>query len=199
MASCANWQAGYFSAYRGLAKRDDLHAILHLGDYLYEYGAGEYGSGNDDTNTRRHDPEHEIVSLEDYRRRHAQYKTDPDLQDLHARYPFIVTWDDHEIANDGWRGGAENHQPNEGTYAARRARAHRAYDEWMPVRLDGTVDLRDGTRLFRRLQFGRLAEISMLDLRSYRSRQVETALPFPIPATTPDVADPRRTCWARPR
>ncbi len=200
VVSCANWQAGYFAAYRGLAQRNDLHAILHLGDYFYEYGPTGYGNGPDDTAIRVHDPKHEIVTLEDYRRRHAQYKTDPDLQSLHARYPFIVTWDDHEVTNDAWKSGAENHQANEGSYGARRARAYRAYDEWMPVRMEGTADLRDGTRLFRRLQFGRLAELSMLDLRSYRSKQVTPhpvpvpeAVPVPLPGTSPDVAAPGRT------
>ncbi|GAA5145840.1 alkaline phosphatase D family protein [Nocardioides marinquilinus] len=193
VVSCSNWQAGFFAAYRGLARRDDLDAVLHLGDYLYEYGPGGYGEGPDEVDVRRHDPAHEIVSLADYRRRHAQYKTDPDLQDAHARHPWIVTWDDHEVANDQWAGGAENHQPGEGGYRRRRAHAHRAYDEWMPVRLDSTARLGDGTRLYRRLRFGRLAEISMLDLRTYRSEQVETAAPTPVPAAEAEVSDPDRT------
>ncbi len=142
---------------------------------------------------RKHDPAHEIVSLEDYRRRHAQYKTDVDLQDLHAKYPFIVTWDDHEVTNDQWKHGAENHQPSEGSYPARRAKAHRAYDEWMPVRMSGTASLRDGSRLFRRLRFGRLAELSMLDLRTYRDQQVETGTPSPVPSPAGGVSDPDRT------
>ena len=164
-ASCSNWPVGYFSAYRGLAQREDLHLIVHLGDYLYEYGS---------TGVREHAPAREIVTLADYRQRHAQYKTDPDLQDAHASVPWVTTWDDHEVTNDSWADGADNHQPEtEGDYGRRKARAHRAYDEWMPVRMDGTADLRDGTRLYRRLRFGRLAELSMLDLRSYRSQQVE--------------------------
>ncbi|HSE71829.1 MAG TPA: alkaline phosphatase D family protein, partial [Nocardioidaceae bacterium] len=172
VVSCANLQAGWFSAYRHLARRDDLDAVLHLGDYFYEYAPGEYGAGNANRDVRRHVPAREIVSLSDYRRRHAQYKQDPDLQALHARAPFIVTWDDHESANDAYRTGAENHQPaTEGRWRSRRARAHRAYDEWMPVRMGETADLGDGTALFRRLRFGRLAELSMLDLRTYRSRQ----------------------------
>lgn len=174
VVSCANLQAGWFSAYRGLAARDDLHAVLHLGDYLYEYGPGQYGYGIDDVDVRSHVPAHEMISLADYRQRHAQYKRDPDLQALHAKYPWIVTWDDHEVANDAYKDGAENHNTDlgEGDFRLRRARAHRAYDEWMPVRMDGTARLRDGDRLFRRLRFGRLAEISMLDLRSYRDAQV---------------------------
>ena len=89
-------------AYRHLAARDDLHAVVHLGDYLYEYGPGEYGYGADNVDIRRHQPAHEMVSLADYRQRHAQYKQDPDLQALHAKYPVITTWDDHEVANDQW-------------------------------------------------------------------------------------------------
>ncbi|WP_435744512.1 alkaline phosphatase D family protein [Nocardioides sp. SYSU DS0663] len=195
VVSCSNWQAGYFSAYRHLAARDDLHAVLHLGDYLYEYPAGEYGAGSDQI-VRRHQPAGEIVTLADYRQRHAQYKTDPDLQDLHAKAPFVTIWDDHETTNDSWRDGAENHTPGsgpggEGGWPRRRARAHRAYDEWMPVRLDGTARLGDGTRLYRRLTFGRLAELSMLDLRTYRDEQVL------VPGVDPAVSDPDRTITGR--
>jgi alkaline phosphatase D len=202
VVSCANLQAGWFTAYRGLARRDDLHAVLHLGDYLYEYGPGQYGYGFDDVDIRKHQPAHEMVSLADYRQRHAQYKRDPDLQDLHVKYPFIVTWDDHEVTNDQWRSGAENHtdgngEGGEGDYKRRRARAHRAYDEWMPARMDGTAALGDGARLYRRLRFGRLAEISMLDLRSYRDKQVETTAPTPVPAAEAEVSDPDRTLVGR--
>ena len=186
IVSCANLQAGWFSAYRHLARRDDLQAIVHLGDYLYEYGPGEYGYGHDDVDVRPHEPAHEMVSLADYRRRHAQYKRDTDLQALHAKYAFITTWDDHEVANDAWQDGAENHQPGEGVFEARRAAAQRAYDEWMPIRLSGTAATGDGTRMFRRLQFGQLAELSMLDLRSYRDEQAG-------PTGTTTVSDPERT------
>lgn len=176
VVSCANLQAGYFSAYRHLARRSDLDAVIHLGDYVYEYGPGEYGYGQTDRDIRPHVPAREMVSLADYRQRHAQYKTDPDLMDLHAKVPFIVTWDDHEVANDAYRAGAENHQPAEGDYLTRRAAAHRAYDEWMPVRMSGTAATGDGTRLYRRLRFGTLAELSMLDLRTYRDKQ--SAAPY---------------------
>jgi alkaline phosphatase D len=140
-----------------------------------------------------------MVGLGDYRRRHAQYKTDPDLQRLHAKYPFVVTWDDHEVANDQWKAGAENHDASEGDYRARRARAHRAYDEWMPVRMGGTAETGDGTRLFRRLRFGRLAELSMLDLRSYRDQQVASSVPGSPVGPTADhaVSDPDRTIAGR--
>ena len=187
VVSCSNIPAGFFSAYRHLAQRNDLDAVLHLGDYLYEYGNGEYG------NIREHQPAHEMVSLADYRQRHAQYKTDPDLQALHIKFPFIVTWDDHEVTNDQWKSGAENHKPEtEGDYFERRARAHRAYDEWMPVRMGSETAIGDGTRLFRRLKFGKLAELSMLDLRTYRSKQVELAV-TPVPSPDPEIDDPNRT------
>ncbi|CAN5269176.1 alkaline phosphatase D family protein [soil metagenome] len=187
--SCANMQAGWFSAYRHLAARNDLHAVVHLGDYFYEYGSDGHGMGADDVIVRPHEPAHEVISLADYRQRHAVYKRDRDLQDLHAAYPMIATWDDHESANDAWRGGADNHTPGrdaEGSWKKRRARAHRAYDEWMPVRLDATVRLGDGTRIYRRVRFGRLAELSMLDLRSYRDEQVADL-------TDTSVDDPGRT------
>lgn len=183
VVSCSNWQEGHFAAYRYLAERGDLDAVLHLGDYLYEYGAAANA-------VRPHEPAHEMVTLADYRRRHAQYKTDEHLQRLHAAVPLIATWDDHEVANDAWSGGAENHQPaTEGDYAARRAAAHRAYFEWMPVR--NVAD-----RLYRRLRFGLLAEISMLDLRTYRSQQVP-----PFDGGTDDPArtltGPEQLTWLR--
>ncbi|MFC9788390.1 alkaline phosphatase D family protein [Rhodococcus sp. NPDC127528] len=167
VVSCSNWEAGYFGAYRHLALRDDLDAVVHLGDYIYEYGQGEYGARNG--SVRLHEPAHEIVSLADYRIRHAQYKTDPDLAALHARVPFIATWDDHESADNSYRSGAENHNPaTEGDWATRKANSARAYFEWMPVRVNGS-----GTdvALYRRFRFGSLAEISMLDLRTYRDEQ----------------------------
>ncbi|MFE6131368.1 alkaline phosphatase D family protein, partial [Streptomyces sp. NPDC056437] len=164
VVSCANWEAGYFSAYRHLAARADLDAILHLGDYIYEYAAGGYPE--EQYGVRQHSPRHEILTLADYRLRHATYKTDPDLRALHAAHPVVAIWDDHEIANDAWSGGAENHTPGtEGDYAARAAAARRAYFEWMPVRAstEGTV--------YRRLRFGKLADLHLLDLRSFRSQQ----------------------------
>jgi alkaline phosphatase D len=171
VVSCSNWEAGWFSPYRHLASRGDLDAVLHLGDYVYEYGTGTYANGPDNVVVRSHDPSHEMVSLSDYRRRHAQYKTDPDLQSLHAAVPWVTTWDDHETANDAWRDGAENHQAGEGDWATRKAVARAAYDEWMPVRLSGSSALGDGVQIYRHLQFGRLADLTMLDLRTYRDQQ----------------------------
>lgn len=164
VVSCANWEAGYFSAYRHLAARGDLDAVVHLGDYIYEYKTGEFAAAG--RVVRPHQPTHEIISLADYRIRHATYKTDPDLQSLHALVPWVITWDDHEFANDAWSGGAQNHDPaTEGNWADRVAAAHQAYSEWMPVRLGPNA------QIYRRVRFGNLIDLSMLDLRSYRSQQ----------------------------
>ncbi|WP_027660369.1 alkaline phosphatase D family protein [Salinispora fenicalii] len=164
VVSCSNWEAGYFTAYRHLAERGDLNLVVHLGDYLYEYGTGEFAAGG--TVVRSAQPAHETLTLQDYRVRHALYKSDPDLQALHASVPWAITWDDHEVANDQWSGGAENHTPGaEGSFPGRVAAARQAYAEWMPVRTGA-----DGA-IYRRLRFGRLADLSMLDLRTYRSEQ----------------------------
>jgi alkaline phosphatase D len=182
VVSCANWEAGHFAAYRHLAARGDLDAWLHLGDYIYEYGTGQYGTRG--TVVRPHAPAHEILTLADYRIRHGRYKTDPDLQALHAAAPVVAIWDDHEIANDTWSGGAENHTEGaEGAWAARQSAAKQAYFEWMPVRpaIAGTT--------YRRLRFGKLADLSLLDLRSFRSQQVSFG--------DGEVDDPERTLTGR--
>ncbi|GAB3158283.1 alkaline phosphatase D family protein [Micromonospora sonneratiae] len=164
VVSCANWEAGYFSAYRHLADRGDLNLVVHLGDYLYEYGTGEFDAGG--RVVRPVQPAHEVLTLADYRIRHALYKGDPDLQALHAAVPWAITWDDHEVANDQWSGGAGNHTEGaEGAYTDRLAAARQAYFEWMPVRAGV------GGAIYRRLRFGQLIELSMLDLRTYRSQQ----------------------------
>ncbi|MEV1062213.1 alkaline phosphatase D family protein [Streptomyces sp. NPDC050263] len=182
VVSCANWEAGYFSSYRHLAARGDLDAWLHLGDYIYEYGTGEYGARG--TVVRQTAPAHEILTLADYRTRHGKYKTDPDLQALHAKAPVVAIWDDHEFANDTWSGGAENHTEGaEGAWSGRQAAAKQAYFEWMPVRpaIAGTT--------YRRLRFGKLADLSLLDLRSFRSQQVAVG--------NGTVDDPDRTITGR--
>ena len=185
VVSCANLQAGWFTAYRQLAARDDLDLVVHLGDYLYEYAPGEYQAR--DVVVRPHDPPREMVGLADYRRRHAQYKTDPDLQALHAAAPWVVTWDDHESANDAWSGGAENHTEGaEGAWPARLAAAQQAYAEWMPVRYE------PGGHLYRRLRFGRLATLSMLDLRTYRDQQPPSPLDPALSAPDRTIAGPEQ-------
>ncbi|MDO4761373.1 MAG: alkaline phosphatase D family protein [Corynebacterium sp.] len=167
VCSCANWESGYFSAYRDLAERAQAGLIdiaIHVGDYIYEYErgkmAGKLGA------VRAHQPPWETVSLADYRLRYGTYRTDPDLQAAHAAVPWVVTWDDHEIADNAYRDGAKNHQPHEGDYSLRRRNAMQAYFEWQPLRAGNPSE---GGHLYRRLNFGQLAELVMLDLRSYRA------------------------------
>lgn len=173
--SCSNHPKGYFNVYREAARRDDLNAVLHLGDYLYEYGPtgyqtpglqlGRNGIGQAVSQPRidQLTPRNEIVSLADYRARYALYRSDPDLQELHRKNAWITVWDDHESTNDSWRGGAENHQPaTEGSWEARLQTAARAYDEWMPIR---TAAGGDRLRIWRSFDFGNLARLIMLDTR----------------------------------
>jgi alkaline phosphatase D len=160
VASCSNLPYGYFNAYAAIAQRADLDAVLHLGDYLYEYENGTFGDGT--ALGRAPIPDHEIVTLADYRARHAQYKTDPDLQEAHRQHPFIAVWDDHETTNDAWQHGAQNHQPEEGDFEARKTAAIQAYFEWMPVR--ATHRTEDG-KIYRSFRFGELADLVMLDTR----------------------------------
>lgn len=116
IASCANYPAGYFNVYAALA-RTDLDLVVHLGDYIYEYDNVTFGDGR--LLDRVPQPSREVVSLSDYRRRHAQYKTDRDLQELHRQHPWVTVWDDHEIADGSYDAGASNHQPgSEGEFAS---------------------------------------------------------------------------------
>lgn len=182
IVSCSLYPNGYFNAYGAIAKLPRVDAILHLGDYIYEYGGpGTYGMNSPVAGERPHDPPHEIVSLADYRRRHAQYKSDPQLQAAHARAPWIVVWDDHETANDSYVLGAQNHQPEtEGDWNARKARAIKAYYEWMPIRApaDG------GPAINRAFQFGDLMSLFMLETRlTARDQQLN------YPRDLPDMSD----------
>lgn len=161
VASCANYPAGFFNAYRMIARRADVDLVLHLGDYLYEYENGAFGDGA--ALGRVPDPDRELLSLEDYRARHAQYKLDPDLQELHRQHAMLAIWDDHEIANNGYRDGAGNHQPGtEGDWEARKRSAMRAYFEWMPIRPAAPGD---AGRVYRQFAFGDLFDLVMLDTR----------------------------------
>jgi alkaline phosphatase D len=166
VVSCANYPAGYFNPYRCLADRVDLDAVVHVGDYIYEFQNGVYGDGS--ALLRIPEPRREAVSLSDYRVRYATYRSDPDLQDVHARHPFIAVWDDHEFTNDAWRDGASNHNEGEGDWTPRKAAAAKAYLEWMPVREAPG----GGIQLYRNFRFGTLADLIMIDTRSLRDRQV---------------------------
>lgn len=171
--SCSNYPTGYFHAYREGSEVAGLDAFLHLGDYLYEYGSGGYATENAEELGRSlaADNAGELYSLEDYRKRYALYHTDPDLQAMHAAAPCIAVWDDHEIANDAWREGAENHSPEEGDWGERKLAALRAWYEWLPVR----PPVAEGSeQIYRSFDFGDLLSLHMLDTRIVgRDRQLE--------------------------
>ncbi|GGU18558.1 alkaline phosphatase D family protein [Streptomyces lavendofoliae] len=167
--SCQAYHDGYFTAYRHLAD-EDLDAVFHLGDYLYEYAVNATGGARAYTDRRL--PAHfnrETVTLEDYRLRYGLYKSDPDLKAAHAAHPFVVTWDDHETENNYAGGTPENDVPPE-EFLLRRAAAYRAYWENQPLRAPQRPAGPD-MRLYRRLRFGRLAQFDILDTRQYRSDQ----------------------------
>lgn len=160
VVSCANLEAGYFNVYRSIYERNDVDAVVCLGDYIYEYESGGY-SPNPNAN-RQWQPGNEIVSLTDYRTRYSSYHLDEDLMKLHQQYPWILVWDDHESANDSWMNGAENHQTNEGAWASRKAAAVQAYFEWLPVRRPNP---NNQSQVFRNITFGPLVEFIVLDTR----------------------------------
>ncbi len=155
VVSCAHYEAGYFYAYGALAAESNLDAVVHLGDYIYEYGRSNAAWKVPE---RLHQPAHEAVQLSDYRERYAQYHRDPHLQALHAAHPIIAVWDDHEIANNSFRAGAQNHQPEEGTFLARSAAAMQAYREWMPIRPASE-------RGYREIKLGSMVDLLMIETR----------------------------------
>ena len=182
LASCANYPHGYFNVYGRIAARPDIDAVLHLGDYFYEYEQGRYFDKA--LTDRAVDPPHEITALDDYRRRYAIYRSDPDLQEAHRQHPFIAVWDDHEIANNTWSTGAENHQPADGDFTARRNAAYQAFLEWLPVRDTGSARQ---PLIYRSFALGDLADLVMLDTRlAGRDVQVERT-------NVLGIEDPRRT------
>jgi len=162
VVSCSNYPAGYFNVYREVAGRSDLDAVLHLGDYIYEYGMHGYATNDAEALGRIPQPLNELHTLRDYRQRYAQYKSDPDSRAMLASLPLIAVWDDHELANDSWRTGAEGHSQDEGDWAKRRDAAIQAYFEWMPIR---GKPKGARTRIFREFRFGSLASLLMLDTR----------------------------------
>lgn len=190
VVSCQLYPGGLFNAYDAIAGLERLDAVVHLGDYIYEYGAeaDDYGMASGRRLGRTPEPPHEIVSLADYRTRHAQYKTDPDLQAAHARAAFICVWDDHEVANDTWSAGAENHQPaTEGDFAVRKAAALRAYYEWMPIREPKAGAMKQAIN--RAFDFGDLATLAMVETRlTARAEQLSYADMTLTPQGAPDIA-----------
>jgi len=156
--SCSNYEAGYYNGFARIAEREDLDAVVHLGDYIYEYGPGTYGDENLGT-TRQHMPRNEIITLSDYRTRYAQYRLDPDFKKVHQMHPFITIWDDHEFTNNVYQSGAQNHQAEEGNFEKRKAIAKQVYFEWLPVREQNHESI------YRTIPFGNLVDLIMLDER----------------------------------
>ena len=180
VCSCSNYPAGYFHVYQEIAKQD-VDVVIHLGDYIYEYGKDGYAT-EDAAKLGRElalDNNKEMITLGDYRKRYALYRKDIDLQTVHQRHPFIVIWDDHELANDTWKDGAENHteetesNKNEGKFIERKIAALQAYFEWMPIR---PVSDNDHLNIYRQFDFGTLVQLTMLDTRVLaRDRQLDYA------------------------
>lgn len=197
VCSCSNYPAGYFYVYREIAKQN-VDVVIHLGDYIYEYGADGYATEDAAKlgRTLAADNDQEIIKLDDYRKRYALYRNDKDLQALHQRHPFIVVWDDHELANDTWKEGAENHQENEGSFLDRKLAALQAYFEWMPIR---PVSETDHLNIYRQFDFGNLVQLTMLDTRILaRDKQLDyadylTASGLDIQKFQQDLTNPART------
>ncbi|MBN6523623.1 alkaline phosphatase D family protein [Acinetobacter pittii] len=197
VCSCSNYPAGYFYVYREMAKQN-VDVVIHLGDYIYEYGADGYATEDAAKlgRTLPSDSNKEIIKLDDYRKRYALYRQDKDLQTVHQRHPFIVVWDDHELANDTWREGAENHQSNEGPFLERKLAALQAYFEWMPIR---PVSNTDHLNIYRQFNFGSLVQLTMLDTRIIaRDKQLEytdymIASGLDAQKFQADLTDPKRT------
>lgn len=164
-ASCSNYEWGFFNNYRLIAEDSEVKLVVHLGDYIYEYAPNGYG---DTTLGRINVPAKEITTLDDYRTRYSLYRLDKDLMKMHQMKPTITTWDDHEIANNGYVEGAQNHQPNtEGEWLKRKSYGKQAYYEWMPVRDN------EYHELYRSFQLGSLMELIILDTRiAGRTKQV---------------------------
>lgn len=189
--SCSNLPFGLFNAYAHAAERQDIDLVVHLGDYIYEYARGTYPSTGDAMPGRILEPANEIVTPADYHARYATYRRDRDLQALHQRFPMISIWDDHEIANDTWTGGAQNHQPDtEGPWEARSTAAKEAYWHWLPMSEDP----------YKIYEIGDLATLIRLETRlTGRDKQLELGDAFKL-ADDPAAALSkfRDTVWADP-
>ncbi|NBT54250.1 MAG: alkaline phosphatase [Betaproteobacteria bacterium] len=170
--SCALYSEGYFHAYDAASKSDAQYA-LHVGDYIYEYGSDPTKYGNNSIpGNRVTSPANDIVTMNDYRTRHALYKSDLNLQAAHAKMPWITVWDDHEFANNGYVSGAENHNAaTQGDWVTRKNIAAKVYHEWMPIR---TPDINNLLKIYRRFDFGSIFTLHMLDTRiEGRDRQYD--------------------------
>jgi alkaline phosphatase D len=187
VVSCSNYPFGYFNAYETIALDPAVDLVLHLGDYIYEYGANGYGGETGRKLGRNHQPPYGITSLDDYRTRHAQYKADPQSRFMHAAHPLVAIWDDHESANNAWKAGAQNHQSeSEGDWSERRRASLQAYYEWMPVREPESG--KSPEDYWRHFSFGDLASLITLESRhSGRVEQIEYG-PYVSQMKTPEDA-----------
>ena len=180
--SCAKFNAGFFNTYGRIADRDDLDFVLHLGDYIYEAAQNPPASQTPGADIGRPmDPLNECVTLDDYRRRYAQYRSDADAQRMHLRHAVIATVDDHEYADGAWREGSTEHKPErDGPWEDRKQAAMRARWEWTPTR---KPDPNDPIRVWQSIRLGDLAELFLIDTRSFRDE----------PARFQAAEDPART------
>ena len=153
----SNYNAGFFNAYCVAAQDTTVDYALHTGDYIYEYGNREYGKNPE----RWLMPGHELLTLQDYNTRYWLYRMDTCLKKAHQAFGWYTIWDDHEVANDAWQEGAQNHQPMEGNYFARRRDAFTAYYRWMPI-----LENQD-TEIYRVVDMGKLARVILLDTRHH--------------------------------
>ena len=189
VVSCSSLPHGYFNVYQALNNRNDVDAIIHLGDYIYEYGQNEYG------NVRVPEPTHEILSLADYRLRHNFYKLDTMLMRLHQQFPFFTIWDDHEFTDNAYADGGENHSANEGNWQSRKSYALRSYQEWMPVRNFDTIP---SVKLYRSYKLGDLVELFFLDTRiTARKEQTILASISGIDDSTHYLLGPEQFDWLK--
>ena len=160
--SCASYASGYFNVYAH-ARDADVDAVLHLGDYIYEYDTEGLSLENSEEIVRNlpGDNDIEILTLDDYRKRYALYRSNSRLQELHAAHPFIAIWDDHEVADNSYKDGASNHNEGEGDFETRKMAALQAYYEWMPIREN--TQRREAA--YRSFSFGNLVDLHMLETR----------------------------------
>jgi len=184
VVTCSDFSRGLYNAYARVAELEDVQAVIHLGDYIYETGRDA---------VRPHDPPRRITTLPDYRRRYASYRETPELQAVHMAHPMIWVWDDHETCDAAWRGGADpaDHEPEtDGLWELRRAAGMQAAAEWLPIRLPEPGRFE---RIYRHFSFGPLADLTMIDTRQIgRDQQIESSLPMGF-TQTGDFADPART------
>lgn len=182
VVSCSNYEAGFYNVYQAIVNRNDVDVIVHLGDFIYEYGAN--GSAYNPAANRHFDPATECITKADYRRRYSQTMLDPMVIRARQQFPFICVWDDHEVANDSWMNGAENHTPaTEGSWKVRKKGALETYLDWVPVRMPNA---NAATRIYRKIGFGKLIDLYMIDSR-HQGRTIQMA------ASDPNFNDTSRT------